>query len=111
MKRIGTILGTLMAVSLFAQDNSSSLPAIPPPVSSPAPETAPAAPAPKPAKHTKPHKVVHHAPAAPEPSVTLMPGAANVNAADLTVRGQAGLKGEVVTHLHKGDAVTVLEQI
>ncbi len=120
MKTIWTILGTLMAASLFAQDNTN-LPSIPPPVSSPAaetapatapaPETAPATPATKPAKHTKPHKTVHHSPAAPEPTVTLTPGPADVNAADLTVRGQAGLKGEVITHLHKGDSVTVLEQI
>jgi uncharacterized protein YgiM (DUF1202 family) len=117
-KTIWTILGTLMATGLFAQDNTNSLPAIPPPVSSPAAETAPAAapapetapPAPKPVKHTKPH-VVHHAPATPEPSVTLSPGPADVNVSDLTVRGQAGLKGDVVTHLHKGDSVTVLEQI
>ena len=120
-KTIWTILGTLMAASLYAQDNTN-LPSIPPPVSSPAAETAPAAtpapapetapvpPAPKPPKHTRPH-VVHHAPATPEPSVTLNPGPADVNVADLTVRGQAGLKGEPVTHLHRGDSVTVLEQI
>jgi uncharacterized protein YgiM (DUF1202 family) len=111
-----------MAASLYAQDNNNSLPPVPPPVSSPAaesapasapapaPETAPAAPAPKPAKHAKPH-VVHHAPATPEPSVTLNPGPADVNVNDLTVRGEAGLKGEPVVHLHKGDSVTVLEQI
>ena len=117
-KTIWTILGTLLATGLFAQDNTNSLPAIPPPVASPAAETAPAAapapaqaaPAPKPVKHTKPH-VVHHAPATPEPSVTLNPGPAEVNVNDLTVRGQAGMKGEPVMHLHKGESVTVLEQI
>src|SRR5215472_15654489 len=119
-KTIWTILGTLLATGLFAQDNTNNLPAIPPPVNSPAAETAPAAApapaaetapaAPKPVKHTKPH-VVHHAPATPEPTVTLSPGPANVDASDLTVRGQAGLKGDVVTHLKKGDTVTVLEQI
>jgi uncharacterized protein YgiM (DUF1202 family) len=119
-KTIWTILGTLLATGLFAQDNTNSLPAIPPPVNSPAAESAPAAapapapetatPAPKPPKHTRPH-VVHHAPATPEPSVTLSPGPAEVNVNDLTVRGQAGTKGEPVMHLHKGDNVTVLEQI
>jgi uncharacterized protein YraI len=34
-----------------------------------------------------------------------------VNVKDLTVRGQAGLKGEAVAHLHMGDTVTVLDQI
>jgi uncharacterized protein YgiM (DUF1202 family) len=123
MKTIWTILGTLMAASLYAQDNSNSLPAIPPPVSSPAaetapaaapapaPETAPVAPAPKPAKHVRKHSAAPRKPATPEPTVSLTPGPADVNASDLTVRGQAGLKGEVVTHLHKGDTVTVLEQI
>ena len=119
MKTIWTILGTLMAASLIAQNNTNSLPAIPPPVNSPAAETAPAtepaapattAPAPK---HKKPvHKTVHKkSPATTEPSVTLAPGPAEVNASELVVRGQAGLKGEMVTHLHKGDTVTVLEQI
>lgn len=124
MKTIWTILGTMMAASLLAQDNTNNLPAIPPPVSSPAAETAPAAaPAPAPAPEMAPtntppppvkHKhraVVHHHPATPEPTVTLAPGQANVNVNDLVVRGQAGTKGELVTHLHKGDTVTVLEQI
>ena len=125
MKTMWTILGTLMAISLYAQDNTNSLPAIPAPVSSPAAESAPAAapaaapemapatnPAPAPVKHpVKKRRVIHHKPATPEPTVTLTPGPANVNVNDLTVRGQAGLKGEVVTHLHKGDTVTVIEQI
>lgn len=123
MKIICTILGTMMAASLLAQDNSNSLPAIPPPVTSPAAEAAPApapamtpaaAPAPAPAKHApkKRKPVVKHAkPMAPEPMISLTPGQAQVNASELTVRGQAGLKGETVAHLHKGDTVTVLEQI
>ncbi|HTR43749.1 MAG TPA: hypothetical protein VMH87_19220, partial [Pseudomonadales bacterium] len=122
MKTIWTIMGALVAASLYAQDNSNSLPTIPPPVSSPAaetapattpapvPETAPATPAPKPVKHVK-HHAAPHKPATPEPSVALTAGPADVNVNDLTVRGQAGVKGEVVTHLHKGDSVTVLEQI
>lgn len=111
-----------MAASLIAQDNTNSLPAIPAPVSTPAAETAPAAtPAPEtaapntvatPPKHTvKKHRPVHRKPAAPEPAVTLAPGQAEVNVSELTVRGQAGLKGETITHLHKGDTVTVLDQI
>jgi Bacterial SH3 domain len=119
MKTIWTILGTMVAASLLAQNNTNTLPPIPPPVSSPAAETAPATPpaattttAPTPPKHKKPHKpVAKKKPAAPESSVTLAPGPAEVNASELVVRGQAGLKGELVTHLHKGDTVIVLEQI
>jgi uncharacterized protein YgiM (DUF1202 family) len=121
MKTIWTILGTLMAASLFAQDNTNNLPAMPPPVSSPAAETAPSTPAPEtmpatnpPAKHIKKHKaVVKHksGPAHKEPKVTLAPGPAQVSASELVVRGQAGLKGETVARLSKGDTVNVLEQI
>jgi uncharacterized protein YgiM (DUF1202 family) len=123
MKTIWIILGTMIAASVIAQDNTNSLPAIPAPVSSPAAETAPAAapepemastnsPAGKPAKHIRKHRpAVHKKPSAPEPVVSLSPGPAEVSTKDLTVRGQAGLKGEMVTHLHKGDQVTVLEQI
>ena len=46
-----------------------------------------------------------------EPTVTLVPGPAEVAVNNLNVRGQAGLKGEVVAHLFKGDTVTVLDQI
>jgi len=124
MKTIWTILGVLVAASLYAQDNTNSLPPMPAPVTTPAAETAPAAapapapemadtntPAATPVKHVKRHKVIHRKPATPEPTVTLAPGQAEVNASELTVRGQAGLKGELVTHLHKGDTVTILEQI
>src|ERR1039458_9354551 len=46
-----------------------------------------------------------------EPTVALVPGPAEVAVKNVNVRGQAGLKGEVVAHLVKGDAVTVLGQI
>ncbi len=45
-----------------------------------------------------------------EPPVSLVPGPAEVTA-NVNARGQAGLRGEVVTHLKKGEAVTVLDQI
>lgn len=120
-KTIWTILGSMMAASLIAQDNTN-LPAIPAPVSSPAAETAPApeqemsapsTPAPTPPKHKRKHHPVakHATHAAPEATVSLTPGPAEVNATELVVRGQAGLRGELVTHLHKGDTVTVLDQI
>ena len=112
-------LGLMITTVAVAQNNTNSLPAIPPPVASPTAEAAPArvivepgapaAPAKK-AAPAKPKKVV-----APkkinEPSVALVPGPAVVSVSNLVVRGQAGLKGEVVSHLLKGDAVTVLTQI
>jgi uncharacterized protein YgiM (DUF1202 family) len=112
-------LGLMIATVAVAQNNTNSLPAIPPPVTSPTTEAAvtpaPAAttkPAAKPVKHKT--RAVAHA-AAPkkmaEPTVALVPGPAEVTVSNLIVRGQAGLKGDVVTHLFKGDAVTVLNQI
>ena len=100
-----------MASSALAQNNSNPPPAA---VAAPVPVAAPAAeaaPAPAPVKHKK-----HKAPAPKraalnEPAVTLMPGPAQVAAANLNIRGQAGLKGEVIGHLNPGDAVTVLSQI
>jgi uncharacterized protein YgiM (DUF1202 family) len=103
------ILGTLIAASAIAQNNTNALPPIPAPIVSPTAETAPAPAAPATVKHKK-----HAAPkraALDEPTVTLVPGAAEVAVANLNVRGQAGLKGEAVAHLNKGDAVTVLSQI
>ena len=44
-------------------------------------------------------------------SVPLLPGPATVIASNVNVRGQAGLKGEVITHVTKGQPVTVLEEI
>jgi uncharacterized protein YgiM (DUF1202 family) len=109
-------LGLMAATVAVAQNNTNSLPAIPSPVTSPTAESvavpaAAAAPAAAPAKPKKraaaPAKVVK----LKEPTVALVPGAAEVTVSNLIVRGQAGLQGEVVAHLFKGDAVTVLSQI
>jgi len=100
------ILGMMVATSAFAQNNTNVPPSVSP-TSEVAPAPAPAAPAP--VKHKK-HATPKRAPL-DEPTVTLAPGAAAVAVNDLNVRGQAGLKGEVITHLNKGDAVTVLSQI
>ena len=108
------VLGAMLASSAIAQDNTNSLPAIPAPITSLAAEMAPApapaatetaAPAAAPVKHKK------RAAALKEPTVTLVPGPAEVTVSNLIVRGQAGLKGEAVSHLFLGDAVTVLSQI
>jgi len=107
-------LGVMVAMSAVAQDKSNTLPPIPAPspavAPAPAPEPAAApAPAPAPAPAKKKHKA---APAKPihEMPVSLVPGPAEVTA-NVNARGQAGLKGEVVTHLKKGETVTVMEQI
>ena len=108
------ILGTMIAAGAVAQD-TNTLPPIPAPVTSPAAEVAPApaavdtsAPVAAPVKHKKraaaPKKLA-------EPTVTLVPGPAEVAVTNLNVRGQAGLKGEFLTHLSTGDSVTVLSQI
>ena len=108
-------LGVMLAMSAVAQDNTNTLPPIPAPspTVAPAPSTpAPAvepAPSAAPVKHKK-HKAAAPAKAITEPAVALVPGPAEV-AANINARGQAGLKGEVVTHLKKGDTVTVLGQI
>ena len=110
------ILGTMLAAGAVAQTNTNTaLPAIPAPATAPAVE--PAAPAVTPVA-VEPVKKV--APAKPkkikrvalkEPTVALLPGVAEVAATHLNVRGQAGLKGEVVGRLNPGDSVTVLAQI
>jgi len=107
------ILGMLMATGALAQDNTNALPPIPAPLIAPPVEVTPPvatetnAPAAKPARHKK-----HHvAPKLVEPTVALVPGTAEVTVSNLNVRGQAGLKGEVIGHLVKGDAVTVIGQI
>jgi uncharacterized protein YgiM (DUF1202 family) len=109
-------LGLMIATVAVAQNKTNSLPAIPSPVTSPAAEGA-AAPAAATAPKVAPVKPKKRA-AAPvkvaalkEPTVALVPGAAEVTVSNLIVRGQAGLQGEVVSHLLKGDAVTVLSQI
>jgi len=104
------ILGAMLATSVVAQ-NANTLPEIPAPATAPAVETpstttpAPAAPAPKPPRKKAPaHKLN-------EPSVNLVPGPAQVASPQINVRGQAGVKGELITHLTKGETVNVLEQI
>jgi uncharacterized protein YgiM (DUF1202 family) len=107
------ILGVMIATSAVAQDNTNALPPIPAPSPAVAPAAGAPAPAAEPASPAPAKKKAHKAaPAKPihEPITTLVPGPAEV-LANVNARGQAGLKGEVVTHLKKGEAVTVLDQI
>ena len=115
------ILGTMIATSAVAQVNTNKLPEIPPPATAVlAPVVAPVetktnAPVKKaPVKHKK--KAAKAPAAAVEKKiaaqpVTLVPGPATVAVENLNLRGQAGLKGEVVGHAKKGDAVTVISEI
>lgn len=129
------ILGTMLATTAVAQVNPNTLPQIPAPATaSPAPAPAAAIVAPTdastttnavPKKHVK--KAVKKKALAqaaeketdkaektvetPLASITLVPGAATVGAENLNLRGQAGLQGEVVGHVKKGDTVTVIAEI
>jgi SH3-like domain-containing protein len=106
------ILGLMMASSVLAQNNTNTLPPIPAPAVAPTAEVAPApAVTNAPVKHKKHVAVAPKRAAIDEPTVTLAPGAAQVSVNDLNVRGQAGLKGEVVAHLKKGDVVAVMSQL
>jgi len=125
-------LGVMVAVTATAQNSTNSLPSIPPPANSsamvaPAPMLAvPAqvstnAPAKKTVKKKKKAAKAKVATAKKsekadktvlaEPTAALVAGPAEVVVNNVNVRGQAGLKGEVVTHLQKDDSVTVISEI
>ena len=118
------ILGTMIATSAVAQVNTNKLPEIPPPaLAAPAPVATPVAtttnaPAKKPAVTAR-KKVVKKTTAVAKPvekkvaaaPVALVAGPATVAADNVNLRGQAGLKGEVVGHVKKGDTVTVISEI
>ncbi len=82
----------------------------------PVPSAAPAAPAPKPAKAPKPKAKKKHAPAEGKTTpvkknVVLNPPVTAIVKCDvLDVRGQGSFTGEVITHVKKGESVTVLEE-
>ena len=116
-------LGVMMVTSAIAQDNMNAVPQTPAPTAPPPAEIAPAAMAVEtnaPAANVKPAKHKKHKSAAAtgkiakitftEPTNNLVAGPAEV-VVNVNVRGQAGIKGEVVAHLVKGDTATVLSQI
>jgi uncharacterized protein YgiM (DUF1202 family) len=111
------VLGTMIAASAIAQNNTNTLPEMPAPVTSPAAEMAPApaaatnTPTAAPVKHKQRAAAPAKAVALKEPTVALVAGPAEVTVSNLITRGQAGLKGEIIAHLFKGDTVTVLSQI
>jgi uncharacterized protein YgiM (DUF1202 family) len=116
-----TLLSALTATALCAQDNTAPQPA--PPASAPAaqpaqPETAQPAPAPKSSKKKKTAKSKSTKTTAKATDssgsgkqVYNPPASATVKQEAVNVRGQASFIGEVITHLKKGETVTVLEEI
>lgn len=95
------VLGLMVATSALAQVANDAPTAEVAPV--PAPVVEPVMkPAPAKARKIMPLN---------EPTVALQPGPAEVVVSNLNVRGQAGLNGEVVAQLTKGDVITVLLQI
>jgi uncharacterized protein YgiM (DUF1202 family) len=129
-KNYWLLLGMVVAMNATAQNSTTALPPIPVPANMTPEATAPAAAVETktnaPAKKTiikhkkkKAAKVAAKTETAPaakkivfsEAPITLVPGPAEVCVSNLNVRGQAGLKGEVVAHIQKGDSVTVLSEI
>jgi uncharacterized protein YgiM (DUF1202 family) len=121
-KKIWSVLVATISTSLLAQTNA---PEVTPSAATPAPAvtapaTAPVEPVPAVTnapvkKKIAPHKKRKLAAAKEamiaETPVVLAPGPAAVNTGSINVRGQASFRGEVITRLHQGDTVTVLEQI
>src|ERR1700744_3443732 len=117
LKNYGLAFGLMAATAATAQTSTNALPPIPAPaMTTPAPAAPVAGPSTNTPAKKDPAKKKHHKTTAAktehaasaeakakkvsfsEPSVTLTPGAAEVAAENLNVRGQAGLKGEVVLH-------------
>ena len=130
------VLGVMIATSAVAQVNTNSAPVVPTPavtvpvppattIVAPVTTNAPAKKAAVKHKKTAAKKKVAKAAtkakktavaksevaATPELPVTLLPGDAEVATDHVNVRGQAGVKGEVIAHLKKGDKVTVIAEI
>lgn len=105
------IVAALLSTSLLAQTITNA-PASPPAETSATSATTNAPAAKKAAKKKSEKKGVAKKKApAPLRTVPLNPGPAVCEANNVNVRGQAKLKSEVVTHLTKGQQVTVLEEI
>jgi len=117
------MLGATLATSAIAQNNTNALPPIPAPITSPTDTMSAPANAvvntnasaveskPKHVKHKRRKLAAVASAPITEPTVTLVPGPATVDVKNINVRGQAGLRGEIVAHLNQGDTVTVLDQM
>ena len=114
--QIWSVFVATISTTLLAQTNApvSTPPVTTPTQATPVVEPVPAvtnAPAKKTFFHRKRTLSAATETVVAEPTVVLTPGPAEVGVNDINVRGQASFKGEVIAHLLKGDAVTVLEQI
>jgi uncharacterized protein YgiM (DUF1202 family) len=112
------ILGTMIATSAVAQVNTTTnkLPDVPAPANVAAAPVAMEgastnAPAPAKKKAEPKKKAAKPVKKISEPTVSLVPGPATVLSDNLNLRGQAGMKGEVVGKVKKGDTVMVISQI
>jgi uncharacterized protein YgiM (DUF1202 family) len=116
------VLLAMLSTGLLAQQVTNPPPAQP--IQTPATASAPAATAAPaatnaPAAKAEKKKKAPKKKAAPKKkdaaaelkTVPLVAGPAAVIASNVNVRGQAGLKGEVISRLTKGDSVTVLEEV
>jgi uncharacterized protein YgiM (DUF1202 family) len=114
-KNCWLIFGAMLSTSVLAQPSNpppSELIATPAPVAAAVTNAAPVAPKKKAAAPAKTAaKAPKKAAAAPQITTPLVPGPATVDAENVNLRGQAGLKGEVVGHVTKGEQVTVLEEV
>jgi uncharacterized protein YgiM (DUF1202 family) len=106
----------VLSTCLFAETILAQAPAAP---QDPAPPVIPAGEAPKaeakpkkPAPQKKaPPKTAKKAAEPEKPAATLSPGPAVAKEKNVNVRGQAAINSEVVTHLKRGDLVTVLDEV
>ena len=121
--KYGLVLAMILSTGMIAQPAAPAQPApapvttaAPGPTSAPAPTNAPAAKAAPKKSTTKTAKKKKAAPAKKPAAVesaspAIPPGPAVVRQNNVNVRGRAAINSEVVTHLSKGDNVTVLEEI
>ena len=117
-KNLWLIIGMMLSSGVLAEDltNAPAASAIqaPAPAEAAAPATNTAPVKPKAAAPSAKKKSVAPKRAAVQPvlrTVPLVPGPATVVASNVNIRGQATLKGEVLTRVTKGDQVTVIEEI
>jgi uncharacterized protein YgiM (DUF1202 family) len=117
-KNLWLIIGMMFTSGIFAEDltNAPAASAIqtPPAAEAASPAATAAATNTALAKPKSTKKAVVPKRAAARPvlrTVPLVPGPATVVASNVNVRGQATLKGEVLSRLTKGEQVTVIEEV
>ena len=112
------VLAVMLSTSLTAQQSTTSATSAPPVAATPTSEVTKESPAragkktvaaPTGKKKAAPTKKMVAVPEAKP--VFLVPGPAVAASGNVNIRGQASLKGEVITRLSQGDTVTVLEEI